>query len=405
MKVLCVTNLFPNRLQPNRGIYNWRHFAHLQRHAEIRVISPVSWWNECRGLRRHRGSLASRRWTEWGGVPVVYPRFYYTPGAWRTAHGFFLNLSIGSVFREIVSEFQPDVVYACWAYPDGWSAWKLARDANLPVVVKVHGSDLLLLEGDRGRRRRTVEMLKHIDALAAVSADLRDSAIALGVPEHRTRVIYEGTDCELFSPGDRGTARRALELNPEGRRLLFVGNLVAVKAVHNLIEASRQLVAMGCEFEVDIVGEGPLRMQLQRQIVDCGLAGRVHLRGPRPQAELPMWYRSAELVVLPSDSEGVPNVLVEAAACGIPFVATRVGGIPEIAHLSPARLVAPGDPAELARAIEEAWRHPPVTLNGRRTAAVPSAAACAAATVSLLSEVASAPGVNSSIGEVVNIPA
>src|SRR5262249_27127493 len=157
----------------NRGIYNWRHFTHLQRQAEIRVIAPVSWPEEVRAWRRNCGTLASRRWTEWHGVPVVYPRYYYPPGAWRASHGPFLKLSLQGSFRSVVREFEPDAVYACWAYPDGWAAWRLARDAGLPVVVKVHGSDLLLLNGDRGRRRRTVEMLKDIDALSAVSADLR----------------------------------------------------------------------------------------------------------------------------------------------------------------------------------------------------------------------------------------
>ncbi len=82
-----------------------------------------------------------------------------------------------------------------------------------------------------------------------------------------------------------------------------------------------------------------------------GLEGRVSLLGPRPQQELPDWYRAATVVVLPSRSEGVPNVLLEAAACGRPFVASRVGGIPEIAHLGASRLVPPGDAGALAQGL------------------------------------------------------
>jgi glycosyltransferase involved in cell wall biosynthesis len=119
---------------------------------------------------------------------------------------------------------------------------------------------------------------------------------------------------------------------------------------------------------------------------------------------LPNWYRSADLVVLPSNSEGVPNVLVEAAACGIPFVATRVGGIPEIAHLSAGELVPPGDPAALAGAMEP-WLRTESSAGSGLAAPVPSAAACAAATVNLFSDVLSGRNVNSSIPKFVNIPA
>jgi glycosyltransferase involved in cell wall biosynthesis len=405
MRILCISNLFPNQLQPNRGIFNWRHFSHLQREAEVRVISPVSWIEDCRLRKRSGKSPVTSHWTSWRDVLVAYPRFYYTPGLWRNSHGTFLRISIGRCFRKAVAEFRPDLVYATWAYPDGWAAWRLARAAGLPVVVKVHGSDLLLLDGQPGRRRRAAEMLRDVNAVSAVSNDLRRSAMRLGTPPHRARVIYSGTDCDLFCPGDRQAARRALELHPEGRRLLFVGNLVEIKAVHNLVEAARRLLAKGRDFDVDIVGDGPLRAKLQQQIVEAGLPGHVCLRGPRPHTELPLWYRAADLVVLPSDSEGVPNVLVEAAACGTPFVATRVGGVPEIAHLSPGRLVPPGDPSALACAIEDWLQSEPDARTARRAAAVPSAAACAAATLSLFSEVVSSRNVNSSIADVVSIPA
>ena len=85
----------------------------------------------------------------------------------------------------------------------------------------------------------------------------------------------------------------------------------------------------------------------------------VTFAGPRPQHELPDWYRASDVVVLPSYSEGIPNVLREAQACGRPFVATRVGGIPEVADPATSRLVAPGSPAALAGAIRATLAEPP----------------------------------------------
>src|SRR6185503_13461620 len=110
-------------------------------------------------------------------------------------------------------------------------------------------------------------------------------------------------------------------------------------------------------------GEGPLRSTQERQIWALGLADRVSLMGSRPHAELPTWFRVASVLALPSHSEGVPNVLLEASACGTPFVASHVGGIPEVAHLGDGRTVPPGDAMALAAAIE-------ASLNGRGRADV-----------------------------------
>jgi glycosyltransferase involved in cell wall biosynthesis len=387
LKVLCVTNLFPNRFQPNKGMYNWRHFAHLQQQADLRVIAPILWTDDWRAWRTGSGWLATDRVQKWNGLEVVYPRYYYTPRCLRGSYGSFLKMSISGIFRSAVRQFKPDLVYACWIYPDGWAAWRLACEFGLPVAVKVHGSDLLLLDDHPGRKLRTMEMLPQVDAISAVSGDLRDCAVRLGTPVERAHLIYEGTDHELFCPGDRQTARRAVGLNPEGLRLLFVGNLLPVKAVHILIEACAQLRASGLQFDVDLVGEGPLQAELYRQITQLDLSECVHLRGGKLQTELPNWYRAADLVVLSSHSEGIPNVLVEAAACGTPFVATNVGGIAEIAHLSPGELVPRGDPQALARAIAAKLRHSAEAAASVNLTAISSTAKCAERTLQLFAQI------------------
>jgi glycosyltransferase involved in cell wall biosynthesis len=296
-------------------------------------------------------------------------------------------MSILRIFRRAVAEFQPEIVYACWAYPDGWAAWRLARECGLPVAVKVHGSDLLLLQDASGRKRRTVELLRDADAISAVSADLRHCAVRMGTPANRAHLIYEGTDRKLFCPGDRRESRRALGLNPEGLRLLFVGNLVPVKAIPNLISACRRLLDSGLSVDADIIGEGPEHPALAQQISRLELSRQVHLWGAKSQDVLPQWYRAANLVVICSHSEGVPNVLVEAAACGIPFVATNVGGIPEIAHLSRCRLVPPNDVDALALAIDRILRDVSAETACTKIETVPSVADCSKTTLELFAQI------------------
>lgn len=139
--------------------------------------------------------------------------------------------------------------------------------------------------------------------------------------------------------------------------LLFVGNLVAIKGLDVLLRAC-ELLARDFEYSCFLIGDGPLRGNLERDVARAGLTDRVRFVGPRPHAQLPDWYRAADVFVLPSRSEGVPNVLLEAAACGTPFVASRVGGIPEIAHLGESRLVPPGDVRQLAGALREFLERP-----------------------------------------------
>jgi glycosyltransferase involved in cell wall biosynthesis len=243
------------------------------------------------------------------------------------------------------------LIYAPWAYPDGWAAVHLGHRAGLPVVLKVVGSDILLLSKYPRRERGTLDALRQADAVIAVSRDLAERLAGYGIDPDKVHVVYDGVDKTLFHPGPRFEARSRIGLPGDEPLLLFVGNLVPVKGLDILIEACGQLADRGTAFTCLLVGEGSLRTQLERQARLRGLEERVRFMGSVPNDRLPDWYRAASVVLLSSHSEGVPNVLLEAAACGTPFVASRVGGIPEIAHLGPSRLVPPGDPHLLAEAI------------------------------------------------------
>jgi glycosyltransferase involved in cell wall biosynthesis len=220
-------------------------------------------------------------------------------------------------------------------------------------VIKVHGSDILRLSLYPRRGRGTVEALHGAAAIVVVSQDLKERVVELGVNPQRIQVIYDGVDSARFHPGPQAEARARLagELQAQGPVVLYVGNLVPVKGLEVLIEALARLTSLGVDYQGFLIGQGPLRSRLEHQIARRGLGGRVHLLGSRPHDRLPDWYRAADLLVLPSYSEGVPTVLLEAAACGTPFVATRVGGIPEIAHLGTSRLIRAGDAEALAQAI------------------------------------------------------
>jgi peptidoglycan/xylan/chitin deacetylase (PgdA/CDA1 family) len=134
--------------------------------------------------------------------------------------------------------------------------------------------------------------------------------------------------------------------------------MVAVKGLDILLKAAVLSKERGEPFYTYLIGEGPLCQGLQNDVVRLGLSELFHFVGTVPHHQLADWYRAADLTVLPSRSEGVPNVLRESLACGTPFVASNVGGIAEIAQEPMGRLIPPDDPAALSDTIELALKRP-----------------------------------------------
>ncbi len=132
--------------------------------------------------------------------------------------------------------------------------------------------------------------------------------------------------------------------------------MVDIKRLDLLLEACRILKQKDTDFDLYLVGGGELRHKVEQQIHSRGLEDRVHCVGTVPYHQTAQWYRAADLKVMCSDSEGLPNVLREALACGVPFVSTDVGSIREIADDRWSILTPKGDAAALAAGMETALR-------------------------------------------------
>lgn len=353
MRILGLSNLLPSPRFPLRGVFNKQLFCALAKDDQVRLIVPISWTDELRSRRRGKADSPGIRRDEIEGIRTEFPRYVFTPKLLRGTYGHCFKRSVSAAFSRAMEELRPEVVLAAWGYPDGWAAVKLAHRHGIPAVVKLHGSDVLVQSKIRACRSRLCECLKDADAVIAVSQDLADKAIELGASPDRVKTVYDGVNRDIFHPGDRLEARRSLGLAAEERILLFVGNLVHVKGIDVLLDACKRLSDGGEEFRCHLAGDGPLRAELQNRVDALGLERVVRFIGPVRHSDLANWYRAANVFVLPSRSEGVPCVLLEAAACQTPFVASRVGGIPEIAGWGASRLVQPEDPVALADAISQ----------------------------------------------------
>ena len=246
-----------------------------------------------------------------------------------------------------------DMIDAHYFYPDGVAAVWLGRRFGLPVVVTARGSDVTQFPDFATPRRLIQQAARDAQAIVTVSAGLRDTLCALGVPRAKITVLRNGVDLDIFRPRDQAESRA--HFGASGKILVSVGGLIERKGHHRTIEALTRLPG----WQLLIAGQGPERVPLERLAQRLGVAARVRLLGPLPHTELPALYSAADLSVLASSREGWANVLLESMACGTPVVASPIPGNPEVVKSREAGLIAKENtPAGLAAAIET-WETAP----------------------------------------------
>jgi teichuronic acid biosynthesis glycosyltransferase TuaC len=352
VKLLFISSVFPNAIDTSRGCFNGSLVRALAKEHEVDVVSPIPWVDLVKGRRHGVPIPLCRRVVDPAGYGIHYVPFLYTPKVLRRWYGKFYWASIAGTVRSLVRTHRPELVISYWAHPDGEAAVRIGRLLGVPSCVIIGGSDVLILTRDPNRRRRIRGVLRATDAVITVNEDLKNAVIGLGIRAEAVHVWRQGIDASRFQPGDRLVSRQRLEIPDSSHVVFWAGRMVRVKGLDVLLQTCALLRTRGVEYRLYLVGDGPLRRDLTAQAEALGLAAHVAFVGPKGNDELPDWYRAADLTVLPSRSEGLPNVLRESLACGTPFVASDVGGIAEIAYPGYSLLVAPEDPVSLADAIE-----------------------------------------------------
>jgi glycosyltransferase involved in cell wall biosynthesis len=283
-----------------------------------------------------------------GGIPAKLKR---STALWFLVP-WFLNAQLWATLR-LIRKIRPDVVHAHWLIPQGLIAVlaKLLTPGRYRprLLMTAHGADLFAFQGRLGRLLKQ-ETLSEADHLCVVSREMINSAKKLGVPADAISVAPMGTDLvEAFVPGHSA---------PEAPTLIFAGRLVEKKGVADLLNAMPRVLSCIPETQLLIIGDGPLRQQLE------AVADRLHIRpavaflGRKTPTEMPALYQSAHLAVLPfriaadGDQEGLGLVAVEAMGCGLPVIVGDVPAIHDVVtHAENGWIVQSGNPYALADAI------------------------------------------------------
>lgn len=245
-------------------------------------------------------------------------------------------------------------IHAHFCNHPAMSAFAIHRLTGIPFSFTAHGSDL--------HKDRTMLAQKTGAAKFAVTVSQFNLQVMLSACREETRrkihIIHCGIDPEVFSPAETKEARGPL-------RLVCVASYEEVKGHRYLVEACARLRERGLDFVCDLIGDGPLRAQVTRHIQQLGLQDKIIVHGSKPRAEVARMMMAADVKVLPSvptaegKREGVPVVLMEAMACGLPVVSSRLSGIPELVeHGRTGFLTAPGEVNEIAAAVQKLHEQP-----------------------------------------------
>lgn len=335
LKILVVPKWYPWPDRPVFGIFCREHARALATRHDVVVLASLATRSPEFGLFELTDELEDGLRT----VRVRYRRPWFRPAA-MACQLLGMLVALGRVRR---GGFRPDVVHA-HVYSAALPALLLARLSGAVLAVTEHytGFGRGLVRGvDRQVARLAFESA---DVVAPVSEELA-SHLRRVAPGAFFRVMPNTVDTDAFAvsehPAHEGPAR-----------LLTVGALAEKKGHTHLLAALAELTARR-DVTLDVAGDGELRETLGREAATLGLAGCVRFLGEVPKADVAELMRSADLLVLPSLHETFGCVLIEAMASGLPAVATRVGGVPEVLDPAAGALVEPRDPAALAHAIEQ----------------------------------------------------
>lgn len=334
MRVLLMTNMYPSEDDPAYGSF----------------------------VARQQGRLTSEH-------GVSFKVIYSTSRGEGSGGGGSLGKYVGLLVKTLAVTLAGgyDLVHAHYLLPTAALALIPAALRGKPLVITAHGTDIYT--GQRRFWRGLIaRAIRRACRVVVVSRFLGLELITgYGRPSSDLVVADMGVDTERFAPMDKESLKADLGMTGAVPHLLFVGAFVEQKGLQDLAEALNIMAGDGVPFRATLLGDGPLKPAVEAMVHELG--DRVRMAPFAPHPQLPALMGSADLFVLPSRREGVGLlVCLEALACGVPVVATRAGGLPEIVKDGVnGVLVPPEQPRELAGALERLCRDPDriVKLAGR----------------------------------------
>jgi len=249
----------------------------------------------------------------------------------------YIPFILKSIFKILTSNY--DLIHAHYVPHSALIPALLKRIIKKPLIVTFHGDDARIFPWkNRLYRWLTSFVVRMSDAVIVRSEEMKEQIKRLGI-RAKIVVICAGVDVKKFKPIPKHLARKRLGLPSDNKIVIYIGRLDKMKGVELIYRCAELLNALFV-----FIGEGELKVDRN----NCIFASK------RTHDEIPIWLSASDVLVLPSYSEGLPNVVMEALSCGIPAVVSNAGGCPEVVECGKTGFVVPvGDTKSLAKAIEK----------------------------------------------------
>ena len=332
LRLLTVCHMHPSRFLPRHGIFLIRQAQWLAEHGidfTFLVPRPNAPWP----------LHLFPKWKEYGPenplvvehpFKIVERRYFRPPGGWFKLHE---GKSIASTIRReahrLHSDDPYDAILACPMLPDATSGRLLKEELDIPLVTLAIGSDVLVYPRTMPSLEPQLrESARASDLAVGVSKDICNRLRELGARD--PQCVYLSRDAAQFKPpSDRNELRDELGWRRDDIVAIFVGRLATTKGTTELLQSIRTLIPANPSLRLVLVGDGPEKEAFTGLAQDPTYTHRVNLLGELAPDSVPKYLQAADFLVFPSYSEGMPQAVLEAMNCGLPVVATRVGGVPE----------------------------------------------------------------------------
>lgn len=335
-KVLVISYLFPNTRYPNRGLFVLRRLKAVSANVELKVINPIPWFPFCSRFRHFRDYDRIPLCEEIDGLEIHHPRFLAIPKTAKIIAVIAYCVAVFRLARRMRRAWNFELIDLHWTFPDLPAGKACAIWWRLPIVVTVRGFAALYGKGASLSRLLVRTLLRKCDHVITLSDELRHECVTQGVSADRCTTIHNGVDTSRFHYRPQCESRKALGLAANRVLVLSVGYVTPNKGFSRVVSALAKLRDVGVTAHFYVAGptgefaQGDCSAELWELARELNVDDQVHLLGEVDNDELVNWYNAADCFCLSSHSEGCPNVLMEALACGCPVVATRVGAVPDL---------------------------------------------------------------------------